>query len=972
MSDEELQIQSKCKQRFKGIENFLRSIAFNLGNTPSQTEVKIISCIPIDVTDLQEKIVNLEKQLNEAKQCTKKEEVSPTTQVSMCKHMLSNFCDPIDSSQINHIVKHSDCVEDTNPKDSISATCTAIPMANENCYHQCTDNSILTDRCRVDNKRNIFRKALKKKEAKKKDSCKQQFIYYAQTTNSPFNNYDIKGKSTIRYNRNVKKTRDISRSYFVDMIRRQYQPRPIFDEFSDTSQFTSPICRDIEQSFNTPFRNKSDVCSCCHGQFHNLDHPIRNSNDLEVNSRNILNIDNSNKSNYYDSSMYDVIPVKEKSAKNKEISRIKHGKRDLIDTIYPADATANSKRKPRRFEVNFHTLPQAKFNYPKKLSVSLPVRNDKISRTIPKRAKGIILVNHQKPMGTSDTCIDCGDVYVKQVNNKPSKKHKLLLTYKNAESLTVNVNDTECQTTTTNSIEVESTLQDSKTEETLNQIKTILQSVLTEVKTNTQLKKLPEDKPTKDATVQKGASHDIIEDKSSLLHSVTYSPYNMNPYNASCSRHMSSGHFCYSGLPCSSLKYMQNFPVFIQTPGRHMYANCYRNNSHVNKPMTTKQAATISTNTEIIKEERSKETDKLIKDIYRSIALNIDVPTKDTSMSEYEELSSKPDTNIKSNYRVDKIYGLTAKTTTNNVLKRDIQTHSTFTSNTLSKLRSNTVSMQSHVVSTTDKDGRPRSSKIEQFLVNRSARHSKHEDDIDEQIELDKASSSTITINEDTEISDEETESEDTYIPPKESTKKKEKVNLFCKMFNSVKFFKNKNKKEKAIQNVNEYEQESDMNESDEYETIYSQKIDRTTPVSSQVRKKAPHSKISYSRQMRDRNQERFRRLPYMEQEYRRQWNERLMFQEQQRQFSSDRMYSKETNRYKEQPMYCRNYEARSALVDQNISPYQQREANERYTKTLQNERNAKRVKTKGLTWLTKRKLGLQCGEQWKKLIIDS
>ncbi|CAH2074753.1 unnamed protein product, partial [Iphiclides podalirius] len=60
------------RHKFKGIENFLRRVAFNLGNTPSQTEVKIISCIPIDVTDLQQKINTLERELYEVRAGTNK------------------------------------------------------------------------------------------------------------------------------------------------------------------------------------------------------------------------------------------------------------------------------------------------------------------------------------------------------------------------------------------------------------------------------------------------------------------------------------------------------------------------------------------------------------------------------------------------------------------------------------------------------------------------------------------------------------------------------------------------------------------------------------------------------------------------------------------------------------------------------------------------------------------------------------
>lgn len=204
-------------------------------------------------------------------------------------------------------------------------------------------------------------------------------------------------------------------------------------------------------------------------------------------------------------------------------------------------------------------------------------------------------------------------------------------------------------------------------------------------------------------------------------------------------------------------------------------------------------------------------------------------------------------------------------------------------------------------------------------------------------------------------------------------------------MLKSVKIFgnKTKKKKEEQIQVDNEVEEESEGN-SDDYQTVCSQRVDRNPryiPYPVRAVRSPPkiraHSKISYSRHMRDRNQERSRRSPYMEQEYRRHWNERLMFHENQHRYSSEGPYSKESRR---KPVYYQSYEARSALVRPrpvNLIPHAPQTNINRIVKPIRpkpdvNECEPK-VKTpnKGLAWLKKHKLGIHCGPQWKKFILE-
>lgn len=90
------------------------------------------------------------------------------------------------------------------------------------------------------------------------------------------------------------------------------------------------------------------------------------------------------------------------------------------------------------------------------------------------------------------------------------------------------------------------------------------------------------------------------------------------------------------------------------------------------------------------------------------------------------------------------------------------------------------------------------------------------------------------------------------------------------------------------------YEEED--SESDDYQTVCSYKIDREQrrrggQVIQYRRFRKPHSKVSYSKALKS------RRSPYMEQEYRRDWNEKLTFQPEKRIFSSEKPATRETAR---------------------------------------------------------------------------
>uniref|UniRef100_A0A2A4J3L4 Uncharacterized protein n=1 Tax=Heliothis virescens TaxID=7102 RepID=A0A2A4J3L4_HELVI len=1000
MSTEDIAATNACKQRFKGLENFLKRIAFNLGNTPSQTEVKIISCIPIDVTDLQQKILHLEKQLEEvqgvggtpsdiSKSSKTGKHTKPPKQkrTSVNTAIIETKFPIVATAAIS--CKALDCDRSTSPtcinhkrKSNVSfifpelANDTTLTASQFNCEvthgitepekpkveHHCPASKMAEPK-ENDNRRNFFKK---KKNIIKSRKGKSPYVYYAQTMNSsPFNRSDMADEEHKSESSDV-----LTRSFLANMINKQYRPRALGDNLSLISQFSSPVCRDVQPHCEGPCRYESDICSCCHGPFHNIDARINKLNNPQTYMLNEMSTGNA----YYDTNQYDLVPVKEKPVKNKKDLEMPRRKdvRNHIDmecwpehartryryqSLYPLPTTHNYKLRPR----NEYTTRDKLENNGRRTPARF-IRTDATLRKETKRRKEIYRRERLINIETSKSCsIDFGAAYPKKTSKKPKQEETsqpIPITKKNAECLTTVINNNECQTAMSTA---EVNTADIRTEATLNQIKSILQSVLAEVKVSSQTKSqlLPE-KHKKDAVVQKGPSQNNVH--SSLINSFTYSPYTMTPsaYMPSCSRQLSPSQFYY---PQPGMKCFQNFPLFIQTPGRHMCASCFRNSSHV-KSGYVKQATTIATNTDELKENRSKETEKLIKEIYKSMALTVDLPNKDTSLSEYDEMTKSfndfttPIILKTEPKRPAKKIKNVVQAVSELFMKKDMVDTSDTQNTTLeSKLVSNETSTQSQLVTTTDTEPRIR---IDKYVRNNNVHpRTAHEEN---RPFREAVAKNIVTITEtETTSSDGDT---DTIVVKKdvaEPKHKKEKESLLSKMFKSV--FKSREKPKKRGEKT-ESEEET-TSDSDDYQTVYSQRIEKTVRNrgrSQNIPKRKTHSKISYKQTyQRERSPEK-KRSPYMEQEYRRYWDEHLMFHDNRQKISSDRLHSDHTTPQKS--AYYQTYETRRALAQhKSHSPRALNYSNE-------NKLEASSA-AKGLAWLKKHKMGIHCGEQWKKLLLE-
>lgn len=570
------------------------------------TEVKIISCIPIDVTDLQQTIFQLQNELANVKDkdnskvcatCASRDQSSP-------KQVLCNKCLLSTTSVLSVFCSGGGPSVQPSPESS------SEPVLSRHRF----DNLPKTEeaaKCRT---------FLGKKKRNKKKG-RSRLVYCAQTDiNTPFSNqFRLTDDLTPMKVKVEYKNENLNRSYLADVIKRQYRNRPLANEFSNLSDISSPICRDHVPTYstNSPFY-ESDACSCFHGQFQNVDNymNIKNNFNKYSTSETVGQFD---RNAYYDSKFYDLVPVKEKKIKiRNDIDKHNGESYKRIIKTWPEKARPRHKHRHAPAVVNYCTVSTLRDEWEK-----IPVRSPYGKHLVGNRkaANRLIASTPRRP-----TELELGPVYAKQVrvpknvNTITAQKHNVA----SGSPAEINVADRHTATTA-------ATITDppeDKTETALNQIKHMLQTVLQEVKIKSDTGSTPVT-AKKDAVVQNGPARCFEYGDSILLQSFSYSPY--NTFLPSCSHPMACSNYVYPEYPGAQGVPFQQYPLLIQ-PQKHMCNNYYRN-SNFTKPVS-KHATCAATNTEKA-QERSKETEQLIKEIYKSMALSIEESSKDNSYREY-------------------------------------------------------------------------------------------------------------------------------------------------------------------------------------------------------------------------------------------------------------------------------------------------------------------------------------------------
>ncbi|XP_050665221.1 uncharacterized protein LOC126965603 isoform X2 [Leptidea sinapis] len=436
--------------------------------------------------------------------------------------------------------------------------------------------------------KDMVRRRKAKKSIDAKDCPRTHLVYYTQTPCSPFSK-----NLTGLLNKESQNKPDNIKKYFSNVINKQYNSTYQTDEFSDTSHINKPVCRDFPLKRKI---NNSAVWSCCHGKFQNIDDYMPKSLMFEPIPTNTFR-DRIENNCFYNTDLYDMVPVKEYAKKTEHNKKIKADTNTFknIDERWPT----HNKNEINPVIVNYYRTDQA--------ACLTKDKHSKIKRH-PQ------LLNRNKSRSDS---VNCGQVYVRQNSLK-------------RESETPHSNKMELSpmTNKSKSVQLDGDLINNQTTEMLNQIKNILQTVLREVKTNTEIRRSLENKVRKDAVVQKGSSQNNVQGTSTLMNSFSY--------NEATSKHgyphfapypqIPSGHIYYTGLPHQHMKYVQNLPFVVSSfPGRHVCACSVRKS-------TERRANSIATNTEgDLTSKKINETDDLIKEIYKSVALNIDYPDKNST-----------------------------------------------------------------------------------------------------------------------------------------------------------------------------------------------------------------------------------------------------------------------------------------------------------------------------------------------------
>lgn len=120
-------------------------------------------------------------------------------------------------------------------------------------------------------------------------------------------------------NKKEKMSTTLDRDFIADIIKRQYQPVKLFERRgSNLSQFSAPVCRDLEyHRIRNDIQEGTDLCSCCYDDQQRQFSDIRSVCDTRLYSSKRCSRARGRRRHediYNDSTYYDVIPVKEKTS----------------------------------------------------------------------------------------------------------------------------------------------------------------------------------------------------------------------------------------------------------------------------------------------------------------------------------------------------------------------------------------------------------------------------------------------------------------------------------------------------------------------------------------------------------------------------------------------------------------------------------------------------------------------------------
>ncbi|XP_013184337.2 uncharacterized protein LOC106130116 [Amyelois transitella] len=441
-----------------------------------------------------------------------------------------------------------------------------------------------------------------------------------------------------RKEKSSKETCELDPDFINNIIKRQYRPVKIFGRReSDLSQFSAPICRDQEYKVRENIMEGSDLCSCCYADRKPRFVPYNNVSDM----RSICDtrLYSSNRNNrqkthrrhtniYNDSSMYDVIPVRERSSPKSRKKFID----DMISPSYYKEVPPSPRTLRPRLNLRAQQYNNMDFeeDYDYRSRKYSPRHQNNMDSYSNKSSNSMV---HKSVCNFKGNKQDT----VQQIMGITSCRDSLPSPIFNNEA--GNVNQTQAANTSINkSQDIESNTD--KTDKALCEIKDILQNFLLEIKKDSISQMVKENRGNGQENQSTQMKQNNVKIKSST-EEPSHSDLNncsMGPFSIPPSPYLPPPYI----NPCC-------FPIFPTYP-----VNCMQNSYVVPSPSFTcatcnnKVEESLNVNKENVAKAKTKttnntETDKLIKEIYNLVTQSPPTTRKrdDKSIASHKAVSDK-------------------------------------------------------------------------------------------------------------------------------------------------------------------------------------------------------------------------------------------------------------------------------------------------------------------------------------------
>ncbi|CAG5011209.1 unnamed protein product [Parnassius apollo] len=441
--------------------------------------------------------------------------------------------------------------------------------------------------------------------------------------------------------------KELDKDFIADIIRRQYKPVKLFNKReSDLSQLSAPLCRDQDFSVYENIQEGSELCSCC------FDEPINNelvgyrrrsdSSDVRsicdtrlYSSKRYPRLkQNRRNQEYYNDSLYDLVPVKEKSSP-------KSRRKFANDNIISYDHYKEVPPSPRSLRPRLNLKAQ----HYDELDNSSPYVTHSHQKMLLEKSKTQNINKNLKNHDLSDFVIPENNEVL--IQTSPSLEPPNFLNQNDVEDESLQypsfaqnptnslVNDLSFNKTQEIDICVD------KTDKALCEIKDILQTFLEEMKKETTSDK--SDAFDKTLNKSENQKQDIQKTNVPMFPNSNHSfHYTNEPFAGKPCVPAFPNACCYPLLPICPINCVQS--GYVMPSQSYTCAAC---NTLPKEAVGQEKEVTINLDTAKVKND---ETQQLIKEIYNFVKQSpkpkVNAELRDVSIENIDALEEKPETKL--------------------------------------------------------------------------------------------------------------------------------------------------------------------------------------------------------------------------------------------------------------------------------------------------------------------------------------